>query len=682
MVELELKNKISLSVVVPTYHRPKMVEQLLLNILEQSMLPDEIIIVDASEDGETKAVCDALQTKSQSKIVYVKSVKGLTIQRDVGIKSSRGNFVLMLDDDVILDENCIEHLVLFLSNPDNKEIGGVSAYIVNQWGKDIDNLWFRFLKKIGFFPKEIEAGKYLEWGFPVELAYLKLEGVFAYTDFLPGGSTLWKREVLNYYKPNVDIYTYGGEDKEFSLRVGRKYKLAVLKKAKIVHYRSEGGAREKSFITGYYLVRNIFYIARYTLKINNCWAKMKLILYLFLDSLRIALSGIKHFDGKTFSKAGGILLGVIMFTLFKPRKKGKKNILMWGREKLDPASRFRLVQYIEPLENLGYLIRYVSPFPSGNFRLKRKHNKIVFWGVIYLIRFTTFLDTFVKLLKAPMYDIIFLNRDILPFLKKPFLEMLLKKLNSNIIFDFDDAIFYNSPEEKIAKVIRNSKCVTVGNKYLYDFAKRFNDKVIVLPTVVDTDKIRPDLKKDDKLEFIIGWIGSDNSYESCFSEKVKNVLRNFLKSHINTRLFIVKETMPPEKEWENLNWTFKKWSIKTEKEILSLLDVGIMPLEDNQFQRGKCGGKLLLYMAAAVPVIASSVGINSELIINGQNGFLASDSEEWLHALETIYNDKERGKKMGRIGREFVEKNCSVKSVLFLLDSILDGEFENWRREI
>jgi glucosyl-dolichyl phosphate glucuronosyltransferase len=308
-----------ITVIIPTYKRPKMVEALILNIGRQVLAPCEVLVVDSSEDGFTKEVCEALQNQLPFRLIYMKSEKGLTKQRNIGIEKSIGKFIVMLDDDVLLEENFLKCLIGFLREPENSNVGGVSGYIINQWGKEEQNWWTSALAKLGFFPEKMEPGRYLDWGYPVELSYLKVSSGNIFTDFIPGGCTMWRREVFECFRPNTDIFTYGGEDKEFSLRVKRKYRLAVVCDALVEHFKVAGGARKNPFTNGFYTVRNWLYIYINCFENPSFFKKLKLNIYFGLDSARMFLASAFHLQIKTMLKAVGITCGTIFYFFVPPK---------------------------------------------------------------------------------------------------------------------------------------------------------------------------------------------------------------------------------------------------------------------------------------------------------------------------------------------------------------------------
>jgi len=312
-----------LTVIIPTYKRPRILERLLSNLSEQELIPDEVLVVDSSEDDLTTNLCQRLSEALPFELKLLRSRKGLTIQRNVGIDESRGKFVAMLDDDVVLDKGCLRILVGSLLDPANADVIGISGYIANEWGKEQSNWWHGLMKKLGFFPGELRPGKYLDWGYPVELNFLKPFTGIIYTDFLPGGATLWRRHLYEAMRPNPDIFTYGGEDKEFSLRAGKKYRLAISGDARLEHHHVPGGARPHPFFNGFFIVRNMLYIFKYCRDDRQFLKKVKLHLYFVVESARMFVTALTGMKLGAAMKALGIFSGSAYYFAFPP-KAGKK----------------------------------------------------------------------------------------------------------------------------------------------------------------------------------------------------------------------------------------------------------------------------------------------------------------------------------------------------------------------
>jgi glycosyltransferase involved in cell wall biosynthesis len=324
-----------------------------------------------------------------------------------------------------------------------------------------------------------------------------------------------------------------------------------------------------------------------------------------------------------------------------------------------PSSRYRLYQYLPLLSNYG--IRYKicsSELPSCS-------------RLVFAIKLCCYL------LWA---DIVFIQKNI-PTSR---IRKLIRFLNKNIVFDFDDAIWTLNTSKQIddntkqndnlrgllGDFLKNySKAVIVGNEFLSEFAELYNHNIFILPTAVDTDTWKRVEHKTRK-EIIIGWIGTkDNLF---FLEKLQHVfIRIHDKYKDNVLLKIICDL--PFKSNLPMEIINAEWSLGSEIKELSECDIGIMPLVDDEWTRGKCGFKLIQYMAMGMPVVASPVGVNSEIIEDGVNGFLANTHDEWFQKLSTLIENERLRREMGIAGRKKVEAMYSLDNTVKKLIAILSN---------
>lgn len=330
-----------------------------------------------------------------------------------------------------------------------------------------------------------------------------------------------------------------------------------------------------------------------------------------------------------------------------------------------PSNRYRVEQYLPYIKKEG-IVCYLHPFWSSSaFRVLYKRGyyfrKVYFFILGTLLRILDLLQIF-------KYDLVFIHREAYP-IGGVFFETILSILKKHFIFDFDDAIFlpassrsnsfigkFKNPN-KVAKTIKLSSYVIVGNQYLADFALEYNPKVYVIPTPIDTDRyypIKDNKESDDKI--VIGWMGSIttinflNMLEDAFIQLSKRFPDIIIK--IVGGDFFIKGLG---------NVISKQWLFNEEIEDLKTFDMGIMPMPDNQWTKGKCGFKAILYMSMGIPTISSCVGVNKEIITDGVNGFLADTEREWVQKLTLLIEDRELRKRIGFSGRVTVEERYSVK---------------------
>lgn len=255
-------------------------------------------------------------------------------------------------------------------------------------------------------------------------------------------------------------------------------------------------------------------------------------------------------------------------------------------------------------------------------------------------------------------DVIFLQK---PNLSAPLL-LLLQLSNSVMVTDFDDAVWADYRDEmgsavsrrlgeRLMKALRSSQVVITGSNYLAEWTREKikNKKVVVVPPSVDLEFYNPMFGDRDKQIITVGWIGSDSNLVEL--SIVENVLREFSVEN-KIRFLIISNRIPNQMR----DFTeFVEWNLEREVELLSAIDVGIMPLIDNARSRGRCGYKAIQYMALGLPVICSPVGSAMEVVEDGVTGIWASSEMEWKAALGALIDSKELREKLGRAGRMRIE---------------------------
>ena len=331
----------------------------------------------------------------------------------------------------------------------------------------------------------------------------------------------------------------------------------------------------------------------------------------------------------------------------------------------DPAARARILQYIPPLkeDDIDVTPRYFTPGPYSNpEKWAYKINKLTSineWRLLDIQRKINRIPLFWEQYK---YDLIWQNRLILQ--KNSFCE---RKISKPKIFDFDDAIWVYDGENNISEAISSSQKVIAGNEYLADFAKKYNENVFIIPSVINTEKLFPYKNKSEK--FTIGWIGSVFNFQ--YLDIIKPAIESFLFKHSDSRLIIISSEPPPNFKFDNLRIIFKYWSDKYENEHINEFSIGLMPLANNEFTKGKCSYKMLQYMACGVPPIVSPVGMNNQILSKNIIGLSANNSEEWVSAFTKLKNDRDFYNTCSVNSRTLVEENYSLKKYAPIVSELL-----------
>ena len=331
-----------------------------------------------------------------------------------------------------------------------------------------------------------------------------------------------------------------------------------------------------------------------------------------------------------------------------------------------PSNRLRVSQYLPYLKEAG--VKYkLRPFV-----FKRFYN-ILYSRGNYLKKFIFFIWSFLArlgdIVRLAKYDVVFIHREACP-LGPPFFEWAAYRFKKKIIFDFDDAIYlpnrsaYNSfvkwlkNPQKVPYIIRISDRVIAGNNFLADFVARYNKNVEVIPTCVDTDTYNNIYAGRASGSLTIGWIGSATTVE--YLNMLKEVFIKLIEKYPHLRLKIIGGEFKIDGLEEVI--TNKKWSLENEVSDLRSMDIGVMPMPDNEWTKGKCCFKALLYMSMQIPCVCSSAGLNKEIIKDGINGFLASSDKEWIDKLSFLIENEQLRKTIGSAGRKTVEEEFSVKA--------------------
>ncbi|MFQ5616690.1 MAG: glycosyltransferase family 4 protein [Anaerolineales bacterium] len=333
-----------------------------------------------------------------------------------------------------------------------------------------------------------------------------------------------------------------------------------------------------------------------------------------------------------------------------------KILLLSRYGRLGSTSRVRFYQYIPYLEAHGLQIT-IRPLLADeyvrNLYANRPQNPL-FLVCAYLTRLRA-------LLRNRRFDLIWVEKEFLPWLP-PWAA----RLRTPYIADYDDAIFhrYDRPKnpivrlllgKKIDSVMRRAARVVAGNDYIAARARRAGAKRIeYLPTVIDTDhyRVAPATKRPG---FNIGWIGAPIT--APYLKLIQPALEQVCKQG-GARLTLVGAGAV---EMEGVPLEIRLWTEETEVAEIQQFDVGIMPLPDEPFERGKCGYKLIQYMGCGLPVVATPLGVNRHIVEHGINGFHAATTEEWAAALATLRDDPELRRRMGMAGRAKIEAEYSLQ---------------------
>jgi glycosyltransferase involved in cell wall biosynthesis len=236
--------------------------------------------------------------------------------------------------------------------------------------------------------------------------------------------------------------------------------------------------------------------------------------------------------------------------------------------------------------------------------------------------------------------------------------------NPRIIFDYDDAVMFREQKygrpirlrefEKFLRTVERCTAVVAGNAFLARFAEACGKRAIILPTPVDLSKY-PIPKEVKSAGLTIGWVGLSDGF--VYLRHIRPALEELTKLFPGLKLRVISDKPV---HLEDVAVENEPWQLAREQTNLSTFTIGVMPLTDTLWTRGKCGYKILQYMAAGIPVVASGIGANRDIITDGENGFLAKTTEDWIRDISTLAEDAVLRRKFALKGRELVEKKYSL----------------------
>ncbi len=349
------------------------------------------------------------------------------------------------------------------------------------------------------------------------------------------------------------------------------------------------------------------------------------------------------------------------------------------------SSRLRTLQYIPYLERQAFSVTY-RPLFNGSYldriygssdwlAARARSGKLIAKAIAERSR---------AVLAARHQDVVWVEKELFPFLPGWF-EGALARAGIPYVVDYDDAIFHRydlaTPPfvrrllgHKLDPLLSGAFAVTAGNAYLADYARRHGaPRVEFIPTVIDISRYgdRPEAKDG---EFRIGWIGSPST--APYLRLIHAPLRR-IAAERPVRLVTVGA---PPLDLPGVPLEQHDWTLDSEARLIESFHIGVMPLSDTPWERGKCGYKLIQYMASGRPVVASPVGVNPQ-IVGDDVGFLAADETAWLHAFRALGEAPERRAEMGRAGRRLVEENYTQQIMAPRLASLLAEAAANSRRD-
>ncbi len=333
-----------------------------------------------------------------------------------------------------------------------------------------------------------------------------------------------------------------------------------------------------------------------------------------------------------------------------------------------PSQRFRFEQYFGALSKKGIKHDaqvFLSKRDWAQLYKPGKH------GLKILMLLKGFLKRSLLLFKIPFYNFVLIHREATPVGPPVFEWLIAKVFRKKIIYDFDDAIWLTDKKNenalerfirfrsRVGLICKWSYKVSCGNEYLYNYAKQFNKNVVLNPTTIDTEFLHnPEkFKKEISDKITIGWTGSHSTLK--YLKEIEHAIATLEQKYPALQTLVIADKKP---DLALQRLVFIPWNKETEAEDLAKIDIGIMPLPNDEWTKGKCGFKALQYMAMEIPCVVSPVGVNTKIIEHGVEGYFAASNQEWVTTLDLLINDPGLRKTMGKNGRKKIIDAYSVRS--------------------
>ncbi|SFS08199.1 Glycosyltransferase involved in cell wall bisynthesis [Dyella sp. OK004] len=342
--------------------------------------------------------------------------------------------------------------------------------------------------------------------------------------------------------------------------------------------------------------------------------------------------------------------------------------------RLGPSTRLRSLQYLSELEKRGIDVEVRALFPDA-------YLEALYGGNPQFAKYSAWRhygQRISELLRGDGHDLAWIEGELFPYLPY-WLESMLGRSARPYVVDYDDALFHKydlSPSpvvrgvlgRKIDRVMEHAACVIAGNPYLAARAEQARaDRVEIIPTVVDEQRYAT-VSHDGREQPVIGWIGSPATEHYLLD--IGDVLLQACAGG-RAKLLLVGARPEVAEQLAGIDVEVVPWSEDSEADQIARMDIGVMPLRDGPWERGKCGYKIIQYMACALPVVVSPVGVNADIVRHGDNGFLAAEARDWLESLQQLIENPGQRARMGQAGRERVEREYSLASQVPRLADVL-----------
>jgi len=331
-----------------------------------------------------------------------------------------------------------------------------------------------------------------------------------------------------------------------------------------------------------------------------------------------------------------------------------------------PSSRFRIRQYFPRLIESGiyvhdYYRRFSTETAASADGSKRIRESIPLMAKAVMHESANIFFRLYESIDSNRYDAVWLSRQLI--IGYPSFESMIRK---PLIYDIDDAIFLNGKASyyQFRKVAERARAVIAGNNFLAEKASKYSRNVYVVPTAVDTRRWMPSVNtKEDNTQcgynaFRVGWSGTSSSFQ--FFLPLQREIKKFFHDFPSATLIVMSDRFPHELHDLKSHIEFVKWNPDDEVSFVQSLDVGLMPMKDDLWSKGKCAYKMLLYAACGIPVIVTPTGANMSILAEAKVGFGPRRQGEWYEWMRLLFYDRQLGRELGENGVRLVKDRYSI----------------------
>ncbi len=666
--------KEGIDIIIVNYYSLNKLKPLLKSIEASDFGGIEVSIIIASNSNEREL--KDLQGHENLQLIINDCNKGFGYACNQALTSCTHSYVLLLNPDTVLKKNTLYDSFHFMEK--NKEVTVLGVQHLNTQNEiaascsrfpQVHNFLNEIFGLNKIFKRSKGASLMIEWDHSHSVLVDQVMGAFMFI----------RKEFIDKFGLMDDRFFMFYEDMDFCKKVwsngGKVYYNSTIQ---VEH---EGMSSTENSVSA-----KLYYIIQSRLKYARKHFNSLSYITLFIATVFVEpfsrmvfqiLKGSKKGIKETFK---AYLLFFKKQSNYSSKDTGKKILYFTKYTEAGSASRYRSYQYFPYFKKEGYTIECKPLFPSKYIQILYEENRKSILTILF-----HYCKRFFQILFLKKYDIIFIERELFPFVPY-FIEKWLLRNKKNIILDFDDAIFHIYDQtknpviqkllgSKINRLVKLADVVITGSPYLTNTLRKYNPNTIEIPTSIVFENYNKPIIATSRKTFRIGWIGSGTT--SCYLSIVTEAIRR-IQTKYDIELFLIGFNKKDLHLLDGINYKLENWNSETEVPLLHSFDIGIMPLADEPFEKGKCGFKLVQYMACGVPTISTPLEANVKINRNSKN-LHANSTTEWEACFEKVINEKIYfkqivGEENIRIVEHYYSVEANYKYYLDIFDLVLASE--------